>query len=62
MSLKDDIDSIMQHAAEIKRCREMLDRELAEIERWHRVQVEQLAKEIAQVEIRIALSELEAQK
>jgi hypothetical protein len=58
MSIKHEIQAILMQAAEIKQCREMLERELAEIERYHNAQCAKLNQDIAKIEIKIALEDI----
>ena len=62
MTNKQEIEAIYHQASEIKRGREMLIREMAEIDRWTQMREKELAKDIAKLEIKMALRELEESK
>ena len=58
MDLKHEIQAILMQAAEIKRLKEQMIRELDEMERHHVMKRAELARDMAKLEIKIALEEL----
>lgn len=58
MDIKSEIQSILNQAAEIKRTREQMHREMLEIDRYYKNKRAELARDIAKLEIKIALSEI----
>jgi len=58
MDLKHEIQAILMQAAEIKRLKEQMIRELDEMERYHIRKRAELARDVAKLEIKIALEEI----
>jgi hypothetical protein len=58
MDLKHEIQSILMQAAEIKQLKEQMIRELDEMERYHVMKRAELACDLAKLEVKIALEEL----
>ena len=58
MDLKHEIQSILMQAAEIKQLKEQMIHELDEMERYHVMKRDELARDMAKLEIKIALEEL----
>ena len=58
MNLKHEIQAILMQAAEIKQLKEQMIRELDEMERYHVMKRAELARDLAKLEIKIALEEL----
>ena len=58
MTINEEIQSILMQAAEIKQLKEQMIRELDEMERYHVMKRAELARDVAKLEIKIALEEL----
>ena len=58
MDLKNEIQAIIMQAAEIKQLKEQMIRELNEMERYHVMKRAELARDLAKLEIKMALEEL----
>jgi len=58
MDLKHEIQAILMQAAEIKQLKEQMIRELDQMERYHIRKRAELARDVAKLEVKIALEEL----
>jgi hypothetical protein len=59
MDLKNEIQAIIMQAAEIKQLKEQMIRELNEMERYHVMKRDELARDLAKLEIKMALRDME---